>query len=311
MLDIHFAPLQGFTESPYRSVHQALAGGIATYYTPFIRLEHGRVRPKDLREVRPESNQGVHVVPQIIAKDIEEFVTLSHMILEMGYDEIDFNMGCPFPLQVRQGRGSGLLPHIDHVETIGHEISRMTASGIHVSVKMRLGQENVEEGQAVLDVLNDCGLSHLTLHPRLGKEQYKGELHMDDFQQFLSMAKMPVIYNGGIETPEDIQKIEQLYPTLAGVMIGRGLLGRPTLAREYQLGSEMSEQERRRAVMAMYRKLREYYEQHIEGGQGQLLMKMQSFWEYLEPQFGHKAIKKVLKAGSLRNFDEAVANLPK
>ena len=311
MLPIHFAPLQGYTEAPYRKAHNALAGGIDTYYTPFIRLEHGKVRHKDLREALPEANEGLRVVPQIIASSCDEFQALADVLLEAGHRQLDFNMGCPFPLQVRQGRGAGLLQHRDEAEAILSKITDLTSQGIDVSVKMRLGQNSVDEGLALIPSLNAAGLHHVTIHPRLGVEQYKGELHNDLLPDFLSQLTMPVVYNGGINTVAEIQLIEQKYPTLKGIMIGRGLLACPTLAREYAEGREYSESERRQVTMQMYRQLRTHYDQAIEGGDRQLLLKMQSFFEYLEPLFGHKPIKKVLKAGSLRNFDEAVANLPR
>lgn len=311
MIPIHFAPLQGYTEAPYRCIHQELIGGIAAYYTPFIRLEHGKLRKKDLREVLPESNNGVHVIPQIIAADASEFSILAEKIFALGYEELDFNMGCPFPLQVRQGRGSGLLAHYDNAAAILEKIVQLTSQGKHISVKMRLGQTSVDEGRSLIPLLNDAGLSHLTLHPRLGIEQYKGELHQTDFEEFLQSLTMPVIYNGAILSLSDIEDVTTRFPQLAGIMIGRGLLARPTLSMEYLQGIELEPAERCSKILAMYRRLREHYEQSIEGGDAQLVQKMQSFFEYLEPEFGHKAIKKILKAGSLRNFNEAVANLPR
>lgn len=311
MLPIHFAPLQGYTEAPYRKAHNALAGGIDTYYTPFIRLEHGKVRHKDLREALPEANEGLHVVPQIIASSCDEFQALADVLLEAGHRQLDFNMGCPFPLQVRQGRGAGLLQHCEQAEAILSKITDLTSQGVEVSVKMRLGQNSVDEGLALIPSLNAAVLHHVTIHPRLGVEQYKGELHNDLLPDYLSQLTMPVVYNGGINTVAEIQLIEQKYPTLKGIMIGRGLLACPTLAREYAEGREYSDSERRQVTIQMYRQLRAHYDQAIEGGDRQLLLKMQSFFEYLEPLFGHKPIKKVLKAGSLRNFDEAVANLPR
>lgn len=311
MLPIHFAPIQGYTEAPYRQAHNSFAGGIDTYYTPFIRLEHGKIRPKDLREALPAANEGIHLVPQIIAASRDEFDTLAKILIEAGHRQLDFNMGCPFPLQVRQGRGSGLLQHRDKAEEILSAIAELTAEGIEVSVKMRLGQTSFDEGLSLIPSLNAAHLHHLTIHPRLGVEQYKGEIHHELMTDLLAQLTMPVVYNGEIHTVEDIIAIEQRYPSLQGVMIGRGLLSCPTLAREYVDQKTYTEAERRHVVMQMYRQLRQHYNQAIEGGERQLLLKMQSFFEYLEPLYGHKPIKKVLKAGSLRNFDEAVANLPK
>lgn len=312
-MTFHFAPLQGYTEAPYRAAHHQILPGIDAYYTPFIRLEHGKIRNKDLREARPEANQGVNVIPQIIAADRDELLRLTDALQQIGHKAIDINMGCPFPMQTRQGRGSALLlpDNRSKLEAIVGEIQQMTAAGLSISVKMRMGQQSEREGLDVIPMLNACGLSHLTLHPRLGVEQYKGELHTEVLPEYLESLKMPVIYNGEIQTPADIQQILAQYPTLQGVMIGRGLLARPTLVMEYQQGKELTISERRRLVLSLYQATRQRYEQIIEGGEGQLLMKLQTFWEYLEPTFDHKSLKKVLKAGNLRNYDAAVAALPR
>lgn len=307
MLPIHFAPLQGFAEAPYRRVHQQVCGGIDTYYTPFIRLEHGQIRKKDLREALPEQNEGVHIVPQVIARDAEEFSALVDKLVELGHQEIDINMGCPFPLQTRLGRGSGILQHPDQVAEILKQATQVHADkGVSFSVKMRLGQESPAECMASLPALNGTPLKHITLHPRIGRAQYKGELDMEAFTRFYEQSTSPIIFNGMLLTVDEMQRIEQQYPKLAGLMIGRGLLSRPTLAMEYTSGKSMTDDDVRKLVLQMHNRLMDYYIQAIEGGESQLVQKMQAFWEYQEPLFGHKVVKKVLKAGSLKNYREAL-----
>lgn len=307
---VHFAPLQGFTEAPYRRIHQEVCGGIDSYYTPFIRIEHGQIRKKDLREALPEQNEGVHVIPQIIASDVDEFEQLANKLIAAGHSELDVNMGCPFPLQTRLGRGSGLLPHVDKAKEILDAMTRLhDQKSVTFSIKMRLGQESAEECFMLLPLLNEVPLHHITLHPRIGRSQYKGELDMVSFERFMADCKIPVVFNGLLTSVEEIQAIVTRFPQLQGVMIGRGLLARPTLAQEYLSGQTYSMEQVQKSVLEMHKRLLAYYEQAIEGGEAQLVQKMQSFWEYLEPTFGHKAIKKILKAGSMLNYREAVCNV--
>lgn len=317
MLPIHFAPLQGYTEAPYRIIHNQVCGGIDSYYTPFIRLEHGQIRKKDLREAMPEHNQGVKVIPQVIASDADEFNQLCHKLLEIGHKRIDINMGCPFPLQTRLGRGSGIWQHPDRVEAILAAASELhEKEGIDFSLKMRLGQENPIEALDLLPVLNKTPLIHITVHPRVGRQQYKGELLMNEFDFLYNNSSNPLIFNGELHTVDDLIEIEKNYPKLAGLMIGRGLLARPTLAAEYidactkgvVIGTGASDEAARKKVLQMHRQLFDYYKQHIEGGDSQLLLKMHSFWDYQELLFGHKVIKKILKSGSMKNYIEATAN---
>lgn len=309
MLPIHFAPLQGYTEAPYRRIHNEICGGISAYYTPFIRLEHGQIRKKDLREALPEQNEGINIIPQVIASDVSEFTPLAKRLIDLGHRHINVNMGCPFPLQTRLGRGSGLLPHTDSAIGILEAIQRLhEESQTEFSIKMRLGQESPEEAMTLLPHLNQTPLLNITMHPRVGRAQYKGELDMESFDRFYEGCQAPLIFNGLLTTPEEIHAIEERYPRLAGAMIGRGLLSRPTLASEYMQQQEMDPTEIRRLCLEMHRRLFAHYEQAIEGGESQLVQKMHSFWEYLEPLFSHKAVKKILKSGNLRNYREAVAN---
>lgn len=314
MLPIHFAPLQGYTEAPYRQIHQQVCGGIEAYYTPFIRLEHGKIRKKDLREALPELNQGVPVVPQVIASSEEEFRVLVRLLVEIGHRRIDINMGCPFPLQTRVGRGSGIWQYPNRVEEILKAARELhDTDGIDFSLKMRLGQESADEALTLLPLLNETPLKHIAIHPRIGRQQYKGELLMEAFEKVYEKSSNQLILNGDLTTVKDLVEAEKKYPKLAGLMVGRGLLSRPTLAAEYKEKCQdesyiESEEEVRKKVLQMHRLLFAHYQEHIEGGDNQLLQKMHSFWEYLEPLFGHKAVKKVLKSGSLRNYQEAVAN---
>ena len=134
---IAFAPLQGYTDCIYRRAHHECVGGVDEYYTPFVRIEHGEIRKKDLRDIDPERNSGVPTVPQVIAKDGDEFARLCDALQGQGWQRIDINMGCPFPMQVKAGRGSGLLQHPDKVEEILREMQ--SRPEVTFSVKMRLG----------------------------------------------------------------------------------------------------------------------------------------------------------------------------
>ena len=305
-MNIHFAPLQGYTDDVYRRLHHELIGGITTYTTPFLRVEGGGVRSKDLRDIRPEHNEGVPVVPQIILKSMKEFDYLLGVVGEKGYTRIDLNMGCPFPMQAKHGRGSGLLAHLDIIESLAQSIR--DKNHLEFSVKMRLGWESADEWKPVLDVLNDTPLHHITLHPRIGVQQYKGEVDMESFRAFYEACKHPLYYNGDLTTIDDIRRIEKEYPRLAGIMIGRGLLARPTLAKEYADGKEISLEARISLLMQIHERLKAHYETTVNS-EAQLHSKLRLFWEYMEDELGKKPYKKIMKAGNLKNYLSAVSAL--
>lgn len=303
-MEIHFAPLQGYTDDCYRRAHHQLLGGIDSYYTPFVRLEHGAAREKDLRDVRPDFNEGVPVVPQVIARDGQELSALIEVLRPMGYTRLDINMGCPFTLQTRHGRGAGLLPNPEAVEDICR-IVRQHEGELTFSVKMRLGLHAADEWEHVLPILNDTPLVHICLHPRTADEGYAGAVHLDEFARFAHLCVHPLLYNGDLLTPADLARIGQQFPGLKGVMIGRGLLARPSLALEFCEGQELSEREQTRHLLALHRALLADYAQFIPS-EPQLHQKLRPFWDYAEATIGRKAWKKIHKAGSMRNYLKAV-----
>lgn len=300
---IYLAPLQGFTDAAYRKAHQAICGGVAGYYSPFLRLEHGELRRRDVRDVEPSD---VPLVPQVIAADVEEFRMLTKVLTDKGYLQIDINMGCPFPMQTRLGRGAGILQHPERVAAIMEDVKRLSSEGIQCSVKMRLGLESADEWQQILPILNDTPLSHITVHPRIGKQQYKGEVDLLAFANLYEASKHPVIYNGDLTTVADIEAVAEQFPNLAGIMIGRGLLARPTLAEEYQTGRIYSNDEVRERILAIHREVLSHYEQTLEGGDAQVLQKILPFWEYAGLAFDHRLVKRLKKSHNLQEYKSLI-----
>ncbi len=296
-LYIAFAPLQGYTDAVYRRAHHECVGGVDEYYTPFVRIEKGEIRKKDLRDTDPAANEGVPTVPQVIAKDGDEFSCLCDALQEQGWRRIDLNMGCPFPMQVKAGRGSGLLQHPEHVEEIQKEMLRRPE--VTFSVKMRLGQESEEEGMRVMPILNEMPLVHVTLHPRLGRQQYKGTADHEAFLRFMEMCRHQIIYNGNIcEWPLSHLATQSLsHPQLKGVMIGRGLLAQPWM---------LSDKEPHTVIKNMHTIVYRHATEHL-CGDSQILSRLHAFWEYLD--IPHKQKKAIMKATTLRRYNEAVVFL--
>lgn len=306
MLPIHFAPLQGFTESAYRLAHSKFAPGIHTYYTPFLRLEKGEVRAKDLRDLQTE--HPYHLVPQIIVRDVEEFNLLTKAVTELGFKEIDINMGCPYPMQTKSGRGSGILPHPEKVREILDAINQAAtepaaASAPKFSIKMRLGHTSPEECLQLLPLLNSAPLAHITLHPRIGIQQYKGALDFETFDKFYAECKHPLIFNGDITDLKQIQYIETRYPKLAGIMIGRGILANPVLAAQYAglpCGSATE------TLLKIHADIAADYARRLQGN-AQILDKIRPFWTYAD--LPKKTRKKIEKSRTFEEYLEAVNEL--
>lgn len=300
---IYAAPLQGFTETAWRNAHAQSFGGVDAYYTPFIRLEKGEIRNKDKRGVSPGENTVPRLIPQIIASEPDELEKLVTFLMIQGYREIDLNMGCPFPLIVRRGKGSGILSYPEKVAALLEAMK--TFPEVCFSVKMRLGWENAEEWRKVLPLLNRSCVKQVTLHPRIGKQQYKGVVDMEAFHCFYEACELPLVYNGDLCTVTAVREILEAYPRLKGVMLGRGLLADPSLAKAFR-EELMSEDEIKARTFRMHRLMYLYYQRIIEGGDAQLLTKLKAIWEYLLPDLDKKVRKAILKSNRLDTYLRAV-----
>ncbi|MDE6272518.1 MAG: tRNA-dihydrouridine synthase family protein [Muribaculaceae bacterium] len=306
----YFAPVQGHTDAAYRHFHAAHYGHTAesdrpiVYTTPFIRLEKGELRKKDFKDATSELNAANEVVPQVIFKNGEELHGLVELLKSEGFGRIDINMGCPFPLQTSRGRGAATIAN----EECRRAVKEVVESNpeIDFSVKMRLGFAE-EEYKPLIETLNNLKLNHISVHPRTAKDQYSGNLHPEAFSEIYRMSSNPIVYNGEIKTPSEAKEIIEKYPDLAGIMIGRGALARPSIFAEILSGEEWSEERRRKEMMAFHRRLFSYYRDNLIGGDHQVLSKIQPFWEYSEEEIGRKAWKAIKKASNMSKYQTALA----
>lgn len=301
---IYIAPVQGHTDAAWRHFHHEVYGGDHRYFTPFIRAEHGEMRKQDIRDLTSELNSGLLLEPQVIFRDMEELDILLSGISKSGVTEVNLNMGCPFPLQTGKGRGAGFLRNAEEIEQLEPTLSKYPE--LSYSVKMRLGFDNPEEWRNVMPVLNRIELRHVDVHPRVAKQQYGGELHFDQFEAILGESRNPVVFNGELRTPADMHDTEKRFRGIAGMMIARGVLGRPSLASEYAEGREWTREERLEKMLKFHRLLLDHYS-GILCGESQIVSKIKPFWEYAEAEIGRKPWKAVKKAVNMAKYHSAVA----
>lgn len=303
---IYIAPVQGHTDAAWRHFHHAVYGGDNRYFTPFMRCEHGEMRRQDVRDFTSPLNEGLDLEPQVIFRDMDELEVLLSRLDAEGATKVNLNMGCPFPLQTGKGRGAGFIRNVEEAGRLPEILGRHP--GPVYSVKMRLGFEQPDEWRGVIDILNSLKLSNIYLHPRVARQQYGGELHLDQFEAFVSESRNPVVFNGDIKTPGDIAEVESRFADIAGVMTARGVLGRPSLAAEYADGSEWDRDWRISKMLEFHRALLGHYEETL-CGDSQVLSKIKPFWEYAEEEIGHKAWKAIKKATNMAKYHSAVAQV--
>lgn len=303
-MDFHFAPVQGHTDAPYRHFHSIVYEGNPTYYTPFIRLEQGGIRNKDIKDFTSPLNDGTHLVPQIIFRDTDELTALIDLVKQQGAKEINLNMGCPFPLQTGHRRGAATVANGELSEKMIDIFN--DNPDIMFSVKMRLGFNDPDDWKILLPNLNKTKLAHITVHPRIAKQQYAGDLYMDRFARIVEESVNPIIFNGDIKSPDDIAVIAERFPSLAGIMIGRGLLARPSLIAEYNEGKEWDKVKRIGVMLDFHKKLLNHYSS-VLCGDSQIISKIKPFWEYAEEEIGRKPWKAIKKASNIAKYHSAVA----
>lgn len=306
-MQLHFAPLQGYADHIYRRRHREIYGdAVDWYYTPFIRMEKGAPRRQDMKRLELALGDGTPLIPQIMFNTPEEFVILAQAVKALGCERIDLNLGCPYPMVMRKGRGAAMIADIPTMERVCSLIAEDVTTSY--SVKMRLGLDNPDEWRALLPVLNSVSLAHITIHPRIARQLYGGEMFVDMFAEIAEVAANPLIYNGDILMADDIDTVLGRFPGIMGVMIGRGMLARPSLAAEWREGAEWDEVRRMDHILRFHDAVLGDYRDTL-CGDTQILQKIKPFWEYLAPTIGHRVAKSIRKATSLPKYLTALEPL--
>lgn len=331
----YFAPLEGITGYIYRQAHHAFYPGLDRYYTPFIvPKEKKQLSTKERNDVLPEHNEGMAVIPQVMANRPEEFLRIADVLHgEYGYEEINLNLGCPSKTVVSKKRGSGFLAVPDRLEAFLHEVCNgLAADGIKLSIKTRIGKDSPEEFPRLLGIFGQFPLTELIVHPRVQADFYGNAPDLRAFSDAYGMSKKAgweLCYNGDIFTASDCKELCGKFPGISAVMIGRGLLKDPMLAEEIKVREnggnrkkrgEMGyigrfsdadeEKAERKRRYNLYRRLSEDYA-GIMSGEKDVLFKMKELWlymcqDFLEPD---KYWKKMKKAQKLEDFDRAARAL--
>lgn len=302
----YFAPLEGITGYIYRNAHQKYFPGIDRYYSPFVVTRDGGImKKKELRDILPENNPGIRLIPQILTNHSENFLHAAEQMKELGYQEVNLNLGCPSGTVSAKGRGAGFL-RWERRARLQHFLDEIFCEAqVNISVKTRIGWDEPEEFEDLLQLYNEYPICELTIHPRTRQEFYKGNVHRDTFALAYENSKNPVCYNGDICTPEDYQELVREFPNLSAVMIGRGLLADPSLVG--RIGGETMEKE---ILWEFYQTVFSEY-QKVLSGDTPLLFKMKELWIYMASLFTdyEKYLKKIKKTHHMEEYQLVVRRL--
>ncbi len=291
-----FAPMEGVTSHVYRRVHAEMFPGVERYYSPFIAPNgSGRYRAGNLRDILPENNRGVDLVPQILCSRPEPFLAVARELAAMGYREVNLNAGCPSGTVVPKHKGAGLLGDLPALDALLEEI--FSRCPLAVSVKTRMGLESTEEFGAILEIYNKYPLSLLIIHARDRAGMYKSRPDLAGFTRALAASKNPVCYNGSVFSGAALAAVEAAAPGLEQVMLGRGAAANPALFRQLSQGRALEAEE-----------LRAFHGQLLDAwlaqglGERHCLARMKELWYYMIHMFPGASAKRLNKAQTLAAY---------
>ena len=288
-MKIYFAPLEGITTYPLRRLHAQFFPGVDRYYTPFLTAtQTGSFKRGEIRDILPENNEGVTIVPQVLGNHAAYVLDAMRRIAAYGYREINFNLGCSMPQAAKRGRGAGFLKEPEKLDKFFEELFEgMAADGAlrhtALSVKTRIGAEDPEEAEELIRIYNRYPICELTVHPRLMTDLYRNRPNLDVFQMIYEQCVHPLCYNGDIFHAGDYQRIVTRFPALSAVMIGRGLIEDPSLISQIRRipDQQMADGAQLEAYL---KKVREGYLTYMQSDQ-QVLPHMKEIWFYMAWHF--------------------------
>ena len=289
----YFAPMEGLTDSIYRRLHHKYFPGLDRYYMPFLSPTiHRSLTHKEDRELPMADSVPFAAVPQVLTKVPEDFLWAAQVCRDRGYDEVNLNIGCPSGTVVSKGKGSGMLRDPGALDAFLEEI--FANAPLPVSVKTRLGLEKSEEFPAILEVLNRYPIKELTVHPRVRKQFYDGSVDMEMFDYAVKHSTNPLCYNGDILMLEQAEALQEKYPAIRSVMIGRGLIADPGM---------LSGGTDKAALEGFMSELMAVYEVEF-GGSRNAIFRLKENWGFLHSRFegSEKLWKRLRKTTDAAEF---------
>lgn len=298
-MKFYLAPLEGITTYVYRNAYHKYFRQMDKYFTPFI-VPHidKKFNTRELKELSKEHNDGLYVVPQLLTNNAEDFQKTARDIIDLGYDELNLNLGCPSGTVVAKKKGSGFLAYPDELDRFLDEI--FSKAECKISVKTRIGKADPEEFHRLLEIYKKYPLEELIIHPRVQTDFYKNTPNWEMYRLAYEQEKENLCYNGDIFTKQDYERFMSEFPETECIMLGRGIIRNPALV-ELLEGNAKPKKE---ALMGFHDMIYEEY-QRISSGEKNVLFKMKEFWSYMESSFEgtEKIWKKIKKTERLRDYE--------
>lgn len=306
---IYLAPFQGITTYTYRQVYTKYFGGIDKLFTPFFT---GNQKPKSITKRAYEFNytyqNNVEVVPQLLSKDAEEIIRFANFCNEKGFNEINWNLGCPYPRVANKKRGSGMMPYPELVSEILEKV--MPRININFSIKCRLGYNSEKEILELLNIFNSFKIFELTIHARIGKQMYDGDVRIEAMKKTLLKSQLDIVYNGDIFSKSDFDLIKNDLQPINKWMIGRGLLADPFLPLKIKNAPVPELPEQKEIAYKFITDLYIAYRNKMND-KPQATSVLKELWSFMAFSFNNpqKVFNSIKKTRSFDEYEEAVATV--
>lgn len=304
-MKFYLAPMEGITGHIYRNSYEKYFHNIDKYFTPFIVPNQSvSLKTKELKDLLPQNNKGLNIVPQILTNDAEGFILTANKLKQLGYEEINLNLGCPAGTVVSKKRGSGFLAYPEELDKFLDEIYKI--DNMKISIKTRLGKERADEFYKLIEIYNKYPLEELIIHPRTREDFYGNTPNLEVFKDALKLSKHSICYNGDIFTLNSYNKIINEFLEVNKVMLGRGILANPGLIGEIK-NNEFANKE----IIKMFHD--EIFEKYtiLLNEDKNAMYRMKELWGYMSHIFTNnkKYYKKIKKAQKAIDYKNAVNSL--
>lgn len=309
-MKFYFAPMEGITTYIYRNAHHKYYGGIEKYYAPFVSPGPDQgISVKEAKDVLPEKNQGIPMIPQIMTNRSVDFIKACQVMQNLGYKELNFNLGCPSGTVVSKRKGSGFLAYPDDLNRFLEEVFNdpvIVNKEVEISIKTRTGKASHEEWPRLMEIYNQYPMKELIIHPRVREDFYKNTPSWEAFAHAVENSKIPLVFNGDIfRVPEYLAFVEK-FPQIDAIMLGRGIIRNPELAERIFAGDTVPDAFDKKRFRAFHDELIEEYTEYMYG-EKPVLYKMKELWFYMMSMFPdcgnlEKKIKKTNRLDEYQSY---------
>ncbi len=311
-MNYYFAPMDGITDYLYRQIVWKHFPYPDKLYAPFIQPnEKPVIVPKEYNDICPENNKGIPMVPQILTRDAVGFIQVGEILEDLGYNEINLNLGCPAKLIVSKGKGSGMLADLDNLDRFLDTIFNHSWKA-SITVKTRLGLTDNADFDDLLKVYAKYPIYELTIHPRFRSDFYSGEPRLEEFVKSKSILdacssnglhNIKICYNGNINSSEDRDLIAKDFPFISSIMCGRGALANPALFRVLMGGNYLTKKE----FIDFHNDIYDTYKETV-AKERHFLHKLQEMWTFWNQYFNFdvELMKKLRGVSSVSEYTSVI-----